>query len=67
MFRAVLGDYGTPHPDNGKPDNGGDAWYFFVRGPVDVGGRLSGYVTREQFNWLAERIGTPKLPEEQSK
>lgn len=62
-FRPVTGYYGSPYEENGKPNNGGDAWYFSVIGPDDFGGRLTGYLSREQFNWVAERLGTPKLPE----
>jgi hypothetical protein len=54
--------YGNPHSDNGSPDTQ-EAFYFVVEGPTYQGGRLSGYVTRKQFNWLADRLDTPKLPE----
>lgn len=52
-------NYGIGHPDNGTDLE--DGFYFVVEGPRYVGGRLGGYLNREQFNWLAEKIGTPKL------
>lgn len=51
--------YGEAHECNGSVDMP-DGFYFSVDAP-DMIGRISGYVTPEQFNWLAERIGTPKL------
>lgn len=50
--------YGEPHVGNGIEDF--EAFYFNVRMPGSIGS-LGGYVTREQFNWLAQRLGTPSL------
>jgi hypothetical protein len=61
MFRPKR-MYGEPYDGNGDPE-GVDGFYFTIEGAnEDVGGSLSGYLSREQFNWLAERIGTPVLP-----
>lgn len=56
-------DYGEPHEDNGKAGET-DGFYFVLAGTPDEGGRLSGYVTREQFSWLATRLGLPPLSDE---
>ncbi len=59
MFRAAR-MYGDPHEDNGQPHSS-DAFYFIVDAADQVG-RLAGFLSREQFNWVAERLGTPVLP-----
>lgn len=56
--------YGEAYEGNGDPQ-GTDGFYFIVEGAdIEVGGRLSGYVSREQFNWLANLMGLPPLPDE---
>lgn len=57
--------HGQPHPENGKPDNGGDAFYFVAVGPEDTCGRLSGYLNREQFDWLAGLLNVSTLEQVQ--
>jgi hypothetical protein len=53
--------YGEPHPGNSTDPMKG--FYFIVdTGPVSLG-HVAGYVSPEEFDWLAERIGTPKLAE----
>lgn len=48
--------YGTPHP------NCADSYWFAARfGRYD--GEITGFLCREEFDWLAERVGTPKLAE----
>ncbi len=56
-------DHGEPHEDNGKAGEI-DAFYFFVQAPNYGLGRVSGYVTREQFNYLAKSLGLAPLPDE---
>lgn len=64
MFRPKK-MYAEPYEGNGDPD-GVDGFYFSVEGrDLDIGGSLSGYVSREQFNWLAGLLGTPPLPDDQ--
>lgn len=62
MFRASR-LHGDPHPANDRhPDE--QAFYFCIdsREAVKLG-HLAGFVTAEEFDWLAERIGVPKLAE----
>lgn len=42
-------------------DGEDDAYYIALRN--DTSG-ISGYVTRAEFNWLAERLGFAPLPDE---
>ena len=52
--------YGEPFDENtGDPET--DGFYFDVKGPRLVGGSITGYLNLAQFNWLAEKIGAPKI------
>lgn len=52
--------YGEPFDDN-TGDAESDGFYFDVRGPRFIGGHITGYLNLAQFNWLAEKIGAPKI------
>lgn len=45
--------YGTKHESVDR--------FYYVASFAEYGGDLSGYLTREEFDWVAERLGTPKL------
>lgn len=60
MFRPGRA-YGTPDAGNGR--NGLAESYFFVLETDSPIFRISGPLPPEQFDYLAERLGTPKLAE----
>lgn len=64
MFRPAH-FYGEAHADNGK-DDGPEGFYFVIEGRENPGfcAHVGGFVTREEFTWLAERLGLPPLSDE---
>jgi hypothetical protein len=56
--------YAEPYEENGAPDMV-DGFYFSVEGTdPNIGGSLTGFLSREQFNAVANALGTPPLPDE---
>lgn len=51
--------YGEPHPENGTL--GLEGFLFTVDSNHGTWTRFAGYATAEEFDWLAERFGTPTL------
>jgi hypothetical protein len=61
MFR-VAEDHGEPHESNDDFDE--PSFYFHLETVSDESsGRVTGYFSRDEFDWLAERLGVPKVAE----
>lgn len=60
--------YGEPHPANNGPHEDMSQlttphFYFYVASEASWS-TLGGYFPRDEFNWLAKRLGTPPLSDE---
>lgn len=50
--------YGRKHPDC-------DSYWFAANFGGEYTGEITGFLSRDEFDWLAQRLGTPKLAEVQ--
>lgn len=61
MFRPA-DHHGELNPNSRKPSAGYELYWFALEAVDHERGFVSGYVTREQFDWLADKFGLPALP-----
>jgi hypothetical protein len=57
--------YGMPHSGNSTREAEEDRSYWFVAQFGRWAGEITGFLSRAEFNWLAARLGTPPLSDEE--
>lgn len=64
MFRASR-LHGDAHPSNAKTDKPEEQGFYFCIDSRNAAGlgHLAGYLTANEFDYIAELIGVPKLSE----